>query len=195
MELVVGRIGRAHGIRGDVTVDVRTDDPDERFGPGAVLRTDPERIGPLTVQEGKYHSGRLLLRFAGVADRGAAEALRGTLLLADVDPDARPQDPEDFFDHQLLGLAVRRADGRPVGEVVEMLHLPGQDVMLVRRPDGSDVLVPFVTAIVPVVDLDAREVVVDPPPGLLEPLDDLPMPDDAPPPDAAPLLDGNAPEA
>ena len=170
LELVVGRIGRPHGIRGEVSVQVRTDDPDARFAVGAVLRTDPARLGPLTVEAGKSHSGRLLLQFAGVADRSAAEALRGTLLLADVDPAARAADPADFYDHQLVGLDVVLVTGAPVGRVAEMLHLPGQDVMLVRRPDGSDALVPFVTAIVPDVDLDRRRVAVDPPPGLLEPM-------------------------
>ncbi len=167
MQLVVGRVGRAHGIRGEVTVEVRTDDPERRLGPGAVLATDPPERGPLTVATGKVHSGRLLLRFEGVADRTGAEALRGTLLVADVDPDERPEDPEDFYDHQLEDLAVELRDGTPLGRVEEMLHLPGQDVVLVRRPDGAELLVPFVAALVPEVDLDGQRMVVDPPPGLL----------------------------
>jgi 16S rRNA processing protein RimM len=169
VEVVVGRIGRPHGIKGEVTVEVRTDDPEGRLGPGAVVRTDPEAAGPLTVTGGHVHSGRLLLTFAGVADRGAAEALRGVLLVAEVDPDERLEDPEEFYDHQLVGLAVETVDGRPVGELVEMLHLPGQDVLAVRRPDGGEVLVPFVTEIVPTVDLDGHKVIIDPPPGLLDP--------------------------
>jgi 16S rRNA processing protein RimM len=171
LRLVVGRIGRAHGLRGDVAVEVRTDDPDLRFAPGSVLLTDPPEVGPLTVESAKLHSGRLLLRFAGVADRTPAEALAGTLLVIDVDPDARPEDPEEFYDHQLVGLAVRTVAGADVGEVSDVLHLPVQDVLAVRRPDGSESLVPFVSEIVPVVDLDAGHVLVDPPPGLLEPPD------------------------
>lgn len=170
MQLVVGRIGRAHGIRGEVTVEVRTDDPERRLGPGAVLATDPPERGPLTVATGKVHSGRLLLRFEGVDDRTGAEALRDTLLVADVDPEERPEDPEEFFDHQLVGLDVVTVGGERVGEVAEMLHLPGQDLVSVRREDGTEVLVPFVAAIVPTVDLEAQRLVLDPPPGLLEEL-------------------------
>ena len=168
MRLVVGRVGRAHGIRGEVTVEVRTDQPERRLGDGSVLLTDPPDVGPLTVARGRAHSGRLLLRFAGVDDRAAAEALRGTLLIAEVDPNERPEDPDDFYDHQLVGLDVVARDGTPVGEVADMLHLPGQDVVVVRRPGGSETLVPFVVAIVPEVNLAGRRMVIDPPPGLLE---------------------------
>lgn len=168
MQLVIGRIGRAHGIRGEVTVDVRTDDPEGRFAPGSVILTEPAEAGPLTVAAGRVHSGRLLLSFEGVADRTAAAALRGTVLVAEVDEDEVPDDPEEFYDHQLVGLAVQTVEGRPVGEVAQMLHLPGQDVFAVQRPDGGEVLIPFVAEIVPDVDLAARRVVVDPPEGLLD---------------------------
>jgi len=168
MLVVVGRVGRAHGIRGQVTVDVRTDEPEARLAPGAVLLTDPEAAGPLLVSAGQVHSGRLLLTFEGVADRTAAEALRGTLLLAEVDPDVRPDDDEEWYDHQLVGLDVVRPDGTAVGEVREVLHLPGHDLLAVDRPDGSEALVPFVTEFVPEVDLAANRIVVTPPPGLLD---------------------------
>jgi 16S rRNA processing protein RimM len=170
MLLVVGRIGRAHGLRGEVLVDVRTDEPEARMAPGAVLATDPGTAGPLTIATGRVHSGRLLLHFAGVTDRTGAEALRGVLLLADIDPDARPQDEDEWYDHQLVGLDVVRVDGAPVGEVREVLHLPGHDVLAVTRPDGTEVLVPFVSEIVPEVDVEANRLVVTPPPGLLDPL-------------------------
>ncbi|MGN6333905.1 MAG: ribosome maturation factor RimM [Motilibacteraceae bacterium] len=179
MQLVVGRIGRAHGIRGEVTVEVRTDDPERRLAPGAVLATDPPERGPLTVATGKVHSGRLLLRFEGVQDRNGAEALRDTLLVAEVDPEESPEDPEEFYDHQLVGLDVVTVQGEHVGEVAEMLHLPAQDLVAVRRPDGREVLVPFVAAIVPTVDLEAQRMVIDPPPGLLEELPDE-QPDEQP---------------
>ena len=169
MQVVVGRVGRPHGTHGEVTVEVRTDDPDRRFAAGTVLPTEPAHAGPLTVAALRSSGGRLLVHFEGVPDRTAAEALRGTLLLVDVDPDERPEDPEEFYDHQLVGLAVVTVDGSPVGEVADVLHLPGQDVLVVR-PGGADreVLVPFVAALVPEVDLAARRVVVDPPPGLLD---------------------------
>jgi 16S rRNA processing protein RimM len=167
--IVVGRIGRAHGIRGEVTVEVRTDDPEGRFAPGARLATDPPSRGPLTVEYGHVHSGRLLLAFEGVTDRDAAERLRNTLLVVEVDPARLPDEPDAYYDHQLVGLAVVRPSGEPVGEVAEMLHLPGQDVIAIRRPDGQEALVPFVGAMVPEVDLAAGRLVVDPPPGLLDP--------------------------
>ncbi|QKW21749.1 ribosome maturation factor RimM [Kitasatospora sp. NA04385] len=171
MQLVVGRIGRAHGIRGDVSVEVRTDEPELRLGPGAVLLTDPAATGPLTVETGRVHSGRLLLRFAGVKDRTAAEALRGTLLIAEVDPDETPDDPDEYYDHQLIGLDVVLADGTPVGELTEVVHLPYQDLLTVERPDGTEVLIPFVEQIVPTIDLDEQRVVITPPPGLIDPVD------------------------
>ncbi|MFB7945152.1 ribosome maturation factor RimM [Kitasatospora phosalacinea] len=171
MQLVVGKIGRAHGIRGDVSVEVRTDEPELRLGPGAVLLTDPAATGPLTVESGRVHSGRLLLRFAGVKDRTAAEALRGTMLIAEIDPDETPEDPDEYYDHQLIGLDVVLADGTPVGELTEVVHLPYQDLLTVERPDGTEVLIPFVEQIVPTIDLDEQRVVITPPPGLIEPID------------------------
>ncbi|MFI9788039.1 ribosome maturation factor RimM [Kitasatospora sp. NPDC051984] len=171
MQLVVGKIGRAHGIRGDVSVEVRTDEPELRLGPGAVLMTDPAGIGPLTVESGKVHSGRLLLRFAGVKDRTAAEALRGTFLIAEVDPDETPEDPDEYYDHQLIGLDVVLTDGTLIGELTEVVHLPYQDLLTVQRPDGTEVLIPFVEQIVPVIDLDEQRAVITPPPGLIDPAD------------------------
>jgi 16S rRNA processing protein RimM len=174
MLVVVGRIGRAHGVQGQVAVDVRTDEPERRLAPGAVLTTDPESVGPLTVQSGRVHSGRLLLVFDGVADRTAAERLRGTLLLADVDPDELPAEADEWYDHQLVGLEAVLADGVVLGQVAAVLHLPGHDVLAVEAPDGRELLVPFVAEIVPVVDLGAGRVQVAPPSGLL---DDVPRAD------------------
>ena len=176
MLLVVGRVGRAHGLRGEVLIDVRTDEPEDRLAPGRVLATDPGPVGPLTIAAGRVHSGRLLVRFEGIEDRTAAEGLRGTLLLADVDPAELPDDDDEWYDHQLVGLAVVLADRTTIGEVREVLHLPGHDVLAVVRPDGSEVLVPFVTNFVPEVDLDASLVVITPPPGLLEDLPDAEPP-------------------
>lgn len=169
MQLVVGRIGRAHGIKGEVTVEVRTDEPELRLAPGALLATDPASAGPLTVATGRVHSGRLLLRFEGVADRNAAEALRNTLLIAEVDPEERPADPEEFYDHQLIDLDVVTRDGTAVGRIAGIAHLPYQDLLVVHRPDGTEVMIPFVADIVPEIDLDGQRAVVDPPSGLLDP--------------------------
>jgi 16S rRNA processing protein RimM len=165
MLLVVGRVGRAHGVRGEVSVEVRTDDPDARFAPGSSLAT--ENAGPLTVETVRAHSGRLLVRFAGIEDRTAAETLRGLLLLVDSADIPPVEDPDEFYDHELIGLTAVTADGTSLGEVVDVEH-PGQDVLVVRRTSGEDALVPFVGAIVTSVDVPAGRIVLDPPPGLLD---------------------------
>jgi 16S rRNA processing protein RimM len=165
--VVVGRIGRPHGVRGEVTVEVRTDDPDLRFVPGAVFATEPPSRGPVTVAGVHWHSGTLLLRIEGVADRTAAEDLRNTELLIAVDDLPVIDDPDSFYDHQLVGLTARLADGGVLGEVTAVRH-EAQDLLVVRRLDGVEALVPFVAAIVPTVDVAAGFLVVDPPEGLLD---------------------------
>lgn len=167
MRVVVGRIGRPHGIRGEVTVEPRTDEPDERFAPGAVLSVDAP-VSELVVDRLHWHSGRLLVTFRGVADRNDAEALRGLLLHVERDADAVPEDPDEFYDSSLVDCAVELTDGTPVGVVAEVVHLPGQDLLAIRTPDDRDVLVPFVEAMVPTVDVPGRRIVIDPPPGLLD---------------------------
>ncbi|MFF3261705.1 ribosome maturation factor RimM [Streptomyces sp. NPDC002932] len=168
MQLVVARIGRAHGIKGEVTVEVRTDEPELRLGPGAVLATEPASTGPLTIETGRVHSGRLLLRFEGVRDRTAAEALRNTLLISEVDPEELPEDPEEFYDHQLMDLNVVLADGTEIGRITEITHLPSQDLFIVERPDGTEVMIPFVEEIVSEIDLEEQRAVITPPPGLID---------------------------
>jgi 16S rRNA processing protein RimM len=168
VQLVVARVGRAHGIKGEVTVEVRTDEPELRLAPGAVLATDPAPAGPLTIETGRVHSGRLLLRFAGVRDRNGAEALRNTLLIADVDPDEMPEDPDEYYDHQLMDLDVVLKDGTAVGRITEISHLPSQDLFVVERPDGTELLIPFVEEIVTEIDLAEQRAVIDPPPGLID---------------------------
>jgi 16S rRNA processing protein RimM len=171
MQLVVGRIGRPHGIGGDLTVQVHTDDPGLRFAAGAVLATEPAERGPLTVSSYHWHSGRLLVRFDGYADRASAEDLRGTLLVVDSADVGPPADPDEFHDYELIGLGVSTVAGEPVGVVTDVLH-QGQDVLVVRAapdsPDGGEILVPFVAAIVPQIDVKAGRLVIDPPPGLLD---------------------------
>ncbi|MDP9101502.1 MAG: ribosome maturation factor RimM [Actinomycetota bacterium] len=170
--LVVGRIGRPQGLLGDVTVEVRTDVPDERFAVGAVLATDPASRGPVTVERTRDHSGRLVVRFVGVADRTAAEALRDTLLLVDPGELAPLDDPDLFHDFELVGLRAELLDGTHLGHVGEVLHLPHGDVLAIRREGvavgSAEVLVPFVAAMVPVVDVAGGRVVLDPPGGLLD---------------------------
>ncbi len=168
MQLVVGRIRRPHGIRGDVSVEVRTDDPDLRFVVGSALSTDPADNGPLTITSSRWHSGSLLVTFAGIDDRTAAEQLRGTWLVVDSAELAPTGDPDEFHDHELTGLAAVTVDGDPVGVVAEVRH-HGQDLLVIKSSAGDELLVPFVAAIVPEVDVAAGRLVIDPPPGLLEP--------------------------
>jgi 16S rRNA processing protein RimM len=174
MRVIVGRVGRPHGIRGEVVIGVRTDEPDLRFAVGASVNVDrsPDGDGPgdgqLTVASARWHSGQLLVAFAGITDRTAAGELTGSWL--SVDPDQLPEvsDPDEFRDHELIGLGVRTTGGDPVGVVTDILHY-GQDLLVVQRPDEQECLVPFVKAIVPEVDLAAGVLIIDPPLGLLDP--------------------------
>jgi len=185
MQIAVGQILRAHGIRGEVIVVVRTDEPGVRFAPGSVLPTEPPERGPLTVAASRWHSGRLIVAFEGVRDRTAAEGLRGTLLVLDSAQIPPAPDPDEFYDHELIGLGVVTASGDPVGVVTDVLH-HGQDLLVIRRdgapgpsvgqvpvsprgPAAAEALVPFVAAIVTDVDVAAGRMVIDPPPGLLNP--------------------------
>lgn len=167
MRVVVGRIGRPHGIRGEVTVETRTDEPDERFAPGAVLQVDGP-VSRLVVEAAHWHSGRLLVAFQGIADRTAAEALRNVLLWIDRPDDATPEDPDEYYDSTLVDCRVHLVDGTSVGTVTEVVHLPAQDLLAVRTPDDRDLLVPFVSQFVPEIDVAGRRIVIDPPPGLLD---------------------------
>jgi 16S rRNA processing protein RimM len=171
MQLVVGRIVRPHGVHGELTVDVRTDDPELRLAAGAVLATEPTAAGPLTVLGSRWHSGRLLLTFAGVDDRTAAEDLRGTLLVVDSADLGDPPDPDEYRDYQLIGLSVIAPGNEQVGTVADVLH-HGQDLLVVAgtgKRAGAEILIPFVSAIVSDVDVPAGLLRVDPPPGLLDP--------------------------
>jgi 16S rRNA processing protein RimM len=165
--VVVGRIGRPHGVRGEATVEVRTDDPDARFRVGTALRTDPADRGPLTITGARWHRDVLLLAFEGYDTREEVEALRDTLLEVPVDELPDLDDPDSYYDHQLVGLAARLPDGSALGEVTAVRH-EGADLLVVRRTEGGELLVPFVAAIVPTVDVAAGFVVVDPPEGLLD---------------------------
>lgn len=178
MLVTVGRIGRAHGLRGEVSVDIRTDEPERRFAPGSSLRFElPARSGSgdgapaggtLTVRSSRLHGGRLVVALDEVSDRTAAEQLRGAIVRVEVDVDERPADGEEFYDHQLIGLRVQTEDGSAVGSLTEVLHLPGQDTLSISTSTAGEVLVPFVAALVPTVDLAAGYIVVTDRPGLLE---------------------------
>ncbi len=184
MRVIVGRIGRPHGIRGEVVIGVRTDEPDLRFAVGAVLDFDRALSagadpgagdGQLTVAAARWHSGQLLVAFAGITDRTAAGELTGGWLSVDSSQLPQTEDPDEFRDHELIGLSVRTAAGQALGVVTDVLHY-GQDLLVIRRApqqDGPDreSLVPFVKAIVPEVDVSAGVLVIDPPPGLIDPVE------------------------
>ncbi|BBZ45046.1 ribosome maturation factor RimM [Mycobacterium parmense] len=174
MELTVGRVVKAHGISGELVVEIRTDDPADRFASGNTLRAKHprERWERSYVVEGaREHGGRLLVRLSGVDDREAANALRGSLFVVD-SADLPPIDePDTYYDHQLEGLRVRTTAGRDVGEVAEVLHTAAGELLAVRgQLDGQmrETLVPFVGAIVVSVSLDDGVIEIDPPEGLLD---------------------------
>lgn len=168
MDLVVGRIGKPQGVRGEVTVELRTDDPDARFAPGSSLRTDPVERGPLTVAEVRPRPGGLVVAFAGVVGREGAEALRGTMLVVD-SADLPPiEDDDEWYDHDLIGLAAVDPAGTPLGTVADIVHAPASDLLVVKDADDREHLVPFLREFVPTVDMAARRVVVDAPEGLFD---------------------------
>lgn len=171
MELVVGRVAKAHGVTGEIAVDIRTDDPGARFARGNTLRAKAPRGGPTgayVVESVRGHGGRLLIRLAGIADRAAADALRGTLFVVDSDDLPPITEPDEFYDHQLEGLRVRTVSGADVGTVAEVLHTAAGELLSVTTAAGAEVLVPFVSAIVARVSLADAVIDIDPPDGLLE---------------------------
>ena len=170
MELIVGRVAKAHGVTGELVVDVRTDDPELRFAPGAILRAkaSDHRERNYVVAAVRPHGNRLLLRLEGVADRVAADAMRGSLFFIDSEDLPPIDEPDTFYDHQLEGLLVRTTAGRDIGTVTEVLHTAAGELLAVDRADADELLVPFVSAIVTSVSLDSGIVEIDPPEGLLE---------------------------
>ena len=167
MLLVVGRIGRAHGVHGEATIEVRTDLPDERFVVGARLITDPESNGPLTIASARDHNGILLLKFSEINDRTAIEKVRDTLLLADVDMSEEAAFEDEYHVQQLIGCDVVLQSGLKIGELTDVLNLPGQDLLAIKG-DRGEILIPFIAEFVPEVDIENRRIVVLPPEGLLE---------------------------
>ena len=160
--LRVATIGPAHGLRGDVRLQVHTDDPDSRLATGTEIVTDPPEAGPLTVEHLYLHSGQYHARFTGHTDRDAAQTLRGVSLLA-----PPVHEPDAWYPHQLRGLLARTPAGVDLGSIEGVRHMPAHDVLLLRTTAGEQVLVPFVSQIVPEVDVDAGTVTIDPPGGLL----------------------------
>jgi 16S rRNA processing protein RimM len=175
VELVIGRVAKAHGVTGEVVIDVRTDDPAARFTAGSVLRGRKPRGGPerdFVIETVREHGGRLLVRLTGIGDRNTADDLRGTLFLVESGELPPIDDPDEFYDHQLEGLAVRTVDGTAVGTVTEVLHTAAGELLSIKTPESREILVPFVSAIVTAVSLADGVVEIDPPDGLLN-IEDL----------------------
>ena len=172
---MVGRIGKPHGLHGEVTVDVRTDEPGRRFAPGSSLRAEPppgsaSSLRRLTVAASRRHQSALLVAFEELADRNAAEAARGIVLHATIPAGESPDDPDEFYDHQLVDLAAYDEHGTPLGTVAGLVHGGAQDLLRIATPDGREALVPFVKALVPEVDVAGGRVVIADRPGLVTPL-------------------------
>jgi 16S rRNA processing protein RimM len=177
VEVVVGRVGKPHGLRGEVTVDVRTDEPERRFARGSTLRAEPppgsaSSLRQLTVAGARWHQSVLLVSFDELPDRTAAESARGMVLHASIPADESPEDPDEYYDHQLVDLAAYDVDGTPLGTVVGLVHGGAQDLLRILTPDSREALVPFVKALVPDVDLAGGRIVVADRPGLVTPLPD-----------------------
>ncbi len=160
MRLNVGRIGKAHGILGEATIEVRTDEAEDRFALGSRLETDSH--GVLTVASARVHNGILLLGFEGIENRNQVEELRNELLYADVDIDAPGYDEDDYHVLQLIGCIAYLEDGSEFGTIAEVLNLPGQDVLAIKTSNG-EVMIPFVRQLVPTVDIRNKRMTVIPP--------------------------------
>ncbi|OBA81227.1 ribosome maturation factor RimM [Mycobacterium sp. 1164966.3] len=171
MELVVGRVVKAHGVTGELVVEVRTDDPETRFAPGNTLRAkasrEPRWERDFVIEGVREHGARLLVRLAAVTDRDAADALRGSVFVIDSDELPPIDEPDTYYDHQLVGLRVYTTTGRDLGVIAEVLHTAAGELLAVKR-DSGELLVPFVAAIVTSVSLADGTVEIDPPEGLLD---------------------------
>ncbi|MDI1459476.1 ribosome maturation factor RimM [Catellatospora sp. KI3] len=171
MLLIVGHVVRAHGIRGEILVQPRTDEPAQRFAVGSTLIVEPAVAGlpgTLTVESVRTHQGRLIIVCPEIPDRDTAELAKSALLNVDSANVPAPEDPDEFLDHQLVGLSVVTVGGEPLGKVTRIDHAPASDLLVVRMADGRTGLIPFVSAIVPEVDLAGGRIVVDPPAGLFD---------------------------
>jgi len=184
--LTVGQIGKPHGLRGEVSVVVRTDEPEDRFVPGSVFVTEVPRdrrvsTGPaavvgirfevpkqLVLESIRWHQGRGIAQFENIDDRTVAEELRGVFLQVDSSELTPPDDPDEFHDHQLVGLRVESADGTVHGTVERIDHAPSSDLIVLKKADGGTALIPFVSVMVPTVDVVGGRIVVDLPAGLLD---------------------------
>lgn len=176
--LRVGRLSKPHGLKGGVKLELFTDNPELRFVPGALFHMQVPEESPwfgrtITMSELRSYNGVPVAFFEELPDRTAVEgAVKAILWIDEATVEAGTED-NAWYDQQLVGMAVHRDDAE-IGVVKEVQHLPAHDLLVVHTNDGSQVLVPFVEAIVPDVDAEARIVTVTPPAGLFEELPDTP---------------------
>ena len=173
-KLRVGRLLKAHGLKGAIKIELYTDSPELRFAPGTVLELQVPPESPwhgktLTVKELRWYNNLPVAFFEGVEDRNVAEELVRAILLIETPAEDLPAEPDAWYDHQLVGLKVVR-DGQEIGSILRVDHLPAQDLLAVKTAD-AEVLLPFVKAFVPRVDIAAHEVEITPPGGLFEELE------------------------
>jgi 16S rRNA processing protein RimM len=166
MQLQVARVGKPHGIRGEVTVQVLTDAPEDRFVPGTSFVVEPAKAGPLTIKSARWNKDILLLGFEEVADRNRAEELRGARLFVETE-ELEDNDEEGWYEHELVGLEAR-VGTQVVGRVKALNTMPAQDLLVIEDQDGKEILIPFVEEIVPEVNTEEGYIVLTPPTGLFE---------------------------
>jgi 16S rRNA processing protein RimM len=166
MQLQVARIGKPHGIRGEVTVQVLTDAPADRFVPGTEFVVEPASAGPLTVESARWNKDILLLAFEGIETRNQAETLRGAKLFIETE-ELEADDDEGWYEHELVGLEAR-VGSQVVGKIAALHTMPVQDLLVVEDADGKEILIPFVEQIVPEVNVAEGFVLLTPPDGLFD---------------------------
>lgn len=167
MQVVVGRLGRPHGVKGEINVEVLTDDPEKRFAKGSKL-TIQNQNKQLTVNTARLHTNKLLVTFNEVPDRNIAEDLKGNYLVIELNESEIPQTGDEFYEDQLIGLSAVSENQELFGEVVEVIHRSAQDLLVIKTPDNQEVLVPFVDEIAPIIDLNKKIIVLNPPKGLFD---------------------------
>ena len=166
MLLNVARIGRPHGVRGEVTIEVRTDSPEKRFAPGSKLTTESGKFGPLTIESVRNNNGTLLIKFVEISDRNQAEELKNQILVAEIDL-SKESGENEFHLQQILGCGAFLENGEKVGTIIDVVHIPGQDLLVIDH-NGREVLIPFVSEIVPDIDIENRKITISEKEGLFD---------------------------
>lgn len=167
MDLVVGRLGRPHGVHGEISVEVRTDEPEIRFAKGSKLSVK-ESNNQLTVLSSRWHQEKMLVKFEEITDRDLANEIKGKTLTIKIDPNTIETKKDQYYEFQLAGLKVIDKNDKTLGQIKEVITNLAQDLLVVETVDKREVLVPFVKQIVTNVDLEKKLIIMDPPTGLFD---------------------------